>query len=52
MFLQKCTVNMWFQSQESQEMPHFRCVLSDFFVFYSDETEIASDEIKIISDKI
>ena len=52
MFLQKCTVNMWFQSQESQEMPHFRCVLSEFIVFFSDETEITSDEIKIISDKI
>lgn len=50
--LQEYTMNRWILSRESQEMPHLRCVLSEFIVFFSDETEITSDEIKIISDKI
>ena len=50
--LQEYTMNMWILSRESQETPLLCCVLSEFIVFFSDETEITSDEIKIISDKI
>lgn len=50
--LQEYTMNMWVLSRESQETPLLCCVLSEFIVFFSNETEISSDEIKIISDKI
>ena len=50
--LQEYTMNMWILSRESQETPLLCCVLSEFIVFFSNETEISSDEIKIISDKI
>ena len=50
--LQEYTMNMWVLSRESQETPLLCCVLSEFIVFFYNETEISSDEIKIISDKI
>lgn len=50
--LQEYTMNMWILSRESQETPLLCCVLSEFIVFFSDEIEITSDEIKIIFDKI
>ena len=49
--LQEYTMNMWILSRESQETPLLCCVLSEFIVFFSDETEIFFDEIEIMSDK-
>lgn len=43
---------MWILSRESQETPLLCCVLSEFFLFFSDETEISSDEIETTSDEI
>lgn len=50
--LQEYTMNMWILSRESQETPLLCCVLSEFFLFFSDETEISSDEIETTSDEI